>query len=1246
MSIDQFIYESYGFETTLDTSQLSALKQALVHRVATIQGPPGTGKTFIGIKLVKLLLSLDKSPSGPILLLTYKNHALNEFLLGLLNEKITNIIRVGGRAQEESLESYNMNHVKRQKNNRMTKPIFEKWIQLKNEIEFTKSNLRQRFEKLDQSRNMSIHELLRSLTKIQLHKLLSGNKKYNDHQITSMNADKILKLEKEVVRQWSPGMLEVKSVENELKQYLTNKSAFAFESKNPQISNDNDLLDERDVAQTMEERLAATGIRSTESSSEIMKDMFFVNKNKTNDFTLLDGMVEAAKIEPLHILKNIDDLWQLDGKTRVKFIQSKIVENYQQAAELFQENLAHFERLCAEKETLEYEHCGQVAHKAGVVGMTVTGASINQAMLGVAKPGIVIVEEAAEVLEPQLTAILGKWVQHLILIGDHKQLRPPVESFDLQKYFHFDISLMERLIKNDFPFTTLMMQNRMRPEFAKLLLDIYPKLQSNMTRVVNNSAPACCKQAMFFWDHDNEETAARSYTNDEEASRAVQLALFMLKQGHKPNEITILGAYQGQVALIRRKLIAAKQKHPDCFDGRYCETAELTGPNEPSSTKEGRVNVMTIDMYQGDENEIVIVSLVRSNKDKRAGFLKLRNRRCVAQSRAKCGMFIIGNKETIQTTDWKIVIDGMEDVGCVGKTLPLCCPKHQLITTISVINASDIPLKDFCKIPCSTYMPCGIHECPLTCQPPHHHLRCKAKVYFTFPTCKHPGEKKCFQGIDDKVCHLKIRNVQLHCGHRADKLCYQSASEIQCNDICGKPLPCKHLCQNLCCQPCNGPCPECDKLNEIRKEMEKKEQEKLLSAMREDTKTTIAKLREEQKSGSLGDPQACMDDLNPFNDTASEYFSVEDRVKRYIQPDHQWFPHITKIQRITNTSLEIKWLERKLKLNGTQMRSLFHGTAATDAIIKKGFIIPERHNQMYGSGIYFASDSSKSAQTLYTKGSNTLLLCDVLLGKSKTMTEPSPEMTLQNLKSDNYDSVFAKRDSKATGGCKFDEYIVYHKDQALPRYVIYYDTTAIPDILPSVTLNPSTAMCTKKYAITAEREFETDNKLQMHFRFAESQVLRLLQRNASVKLKSVDFYENPPLMQRFNKKSAEFKMKYQGIKEGKMVLAFHGTQKQHIDEIVEHNFSMEKIKRAAYGRGIYFSEFPDISLGYGKSLLLCMVLPGRSFDCVGSMSNASLQAGFDSHRVQKDEDGMGQMLVIFNVDQILPCYVLHLEGLA
>ena len=65
-----------------------------------------------------------------------------------------------------------------------------------------------------------------------------------------------------------------------------------------------------------------------------------------------------------------------------------------------------------------------VLKNAKVVGMTTTGASRLSSVVDHIKSPILIVEEAAEVFEAHIVASLTESCQHLILIGDHQQLRP------------------------------------------------------------------------------------------------------------------------------------------------------------------------------------------------------------------------------------------------------------------------------------------------------------------------------------------------------------------------------------------------------------------------------------------------------------------------------------------------------------------------------------------------------------------------------------------------------------------------------------------------------------------------------------------------------------------------------------------------------------------------------------------------------------------------------------------------------
>ena len=104
----------------LDDSQFEAIYTALTREFVITQGPPGTGKTYIGLKIVKALLHNNevwsKHPDTgdpdprPMLIVCYTNHALDQFLEGIINFYRGDILRVGGRSNSEKVKDYNIHN--------------------------------------------------------------------------------------------------------------------------------------------------------------------------------------------------------------------------------------------------------------------------------------------------------------------------------------------------------------------------------------------------------------------------------------------------------------------------------------------------------------------------------------------------------------------------------------------------------------------------------------------------------------------------------------------------------------------------------------------------------------------------------------------------------------------------------------------------------------------------------------------------------------------------------------------------------------------------------------------------------------------------------------------------------------------------------------------------------------------------------------------------------------------------------
>lgn len=282
-----------------------------------------------------------------------------------------------------------------------------------------------------------------------------------------------------------------------------------------------------------------------------------------------------------------------------------------------------------------------------VFGMTTSFATRHTSLNHLLKSGIVIVEEASEILESHLLASLTKHAKHVIMLGDQQQLRPHCSH--QAKSCAFDISLFERLIDNHYPYTKLDVQRRMRPEISELVkLTSYLELEDS-EEVLHLPKVSGMPVNLYCLSHNEEESKFRdgdsSRKNDFEALKIAELTNELLKLGHSPNDITILTCYDAQV----RKLQEVLKKF-----------------------SEEKIQIVTTDSYQGEESKIIILSLVKCNKTGEIGFLKEANRICVMMSRAKSGFYIVGNIEMFSGSSplWNKVFKYLQANDLIGTSFP------------------------------------------------------------------------------------------------------------------------------------------------------------------------------------------------------------------------------------------------------------------------------------------------------------------------------------------------------------------------------------------------------------------------------------------------------------------------------------------------------------------------------------------------------------------------------------------------
>ncbi|GKU14676.1 unnamed protein product, partial [Fusarium langsethiae] len=110
-----------------------------------------------------------------------------------------------------------------------------------------------------------------------------------------------------------------------------------------------------------------------------------------------------------------------------------------------------------------------------IIGCTTTAAAMYQSIIETASPDVILVEEAGEILEAHIITAMSASVKQLILIGDHKQLRPKINNYSLTKEkgegYDLNVSLFERLVTQGRFFTALEEQHRSHSDISQ-----YPRM--------------------------------------------------------------------------------------------------------------------------------------------------------------------------------------------------------------------------------------------------------------------------------------------------------------------------------------------------------------------------------------------------------------------------------------------------------------------------------------------------------------------------------------------------------------------------------------------------------------------------------------------------------------------------------------------------------------------------------------------------------------------------------------------------
>ncbi len=300
------------------------------------------------------------------------------------------------------------------------------------------------------------------------------------------------------------------------------------------------------------------------------------------------------------------------------------------------------ERLKSRAAEIEIRINAELFGEARVIASTLVG-SANRILEG-QKFGTLFIDEAAQALEAACWIPMRR-ASRVILAGDHCQLPPTVKSIAALKA-GLGKTLMERIVENKPEVVTLLkVQYRMNEQIMRFSSDYF-------YQGMVETAPQIKYRGILDYDHPiiwvtppelpEGEEAKQEFkeafigesfgrVNKDEAEMTLDtLEKYFTKIGkHRILEeridVGIISPYRAQVQYLR-KLIRKRE-----FFKPYRRL----------------ITVNTVDGFQGQERDVILISMVRSNDEGQIGFLRDLRRMNVAITRARMKLIILGSKDTL-----------------------------------------------------------------------------------------------------------------------------------------------------------------------------------------------------------------------------------------------------------------------------------------------------------------------------------------------------------------------------------------------------------------------------------------------------------------------------------------------------------------------------------------------------------------------------------------------------------------------
>ncbi|QRG35868.1 hypothetical protein FDK38_000193 [Candidozyma auris] len=271
----------------------------------------------------------------------------------------------------------------------------------------------------------------------------------------------------------------------------------------------------------------------------------------------------------------------------------------------------------------------------------------------------VIIDEACQCVELSAIIPLRYGCKKCIMVGDPNQLPPTVLSQKAAS-FKYEESLFVRMQRRKPNSVYLLdVQYRMHPQISR-----FPSLQFYNSRLKDGNGmyekndrpwhrefPYSPYRFFDILSKHQQSDKTKSFFNYSEAQVALELVqklMDLLPTNHFKGRIGIISPYKEQIRTLK-----------DVFQRKYGRTIL------------DEIDFNTVDGFQGQEKEIIIMSCVRASESGSVGFLSDIRRMNVALTRARTTLWILGNKKSLKRDKvWSKLIQDAEDRNCVTSAEP------------------------------------------------------------------------------------------------------------------------------------------------------------------------------------------------------------------------------------------------------------------------------------------------------------------------------------------------------------------------------------------------------------------------------------------------------------------------------------------------------------------------------------------------------------------------------------------------